>query len=85
MTGEWLPPQRVGHAAHLLLDEDLLQRGAAAAAEFPGHVGGRQPQFAGPLRVPGDYVGRQFPARHLGLDLEREQFPGERRGAGLEI
>jgi hypothetical protein len=51
------PAQCVGHPAHLFLDEHLLQRGAAAAAEFFRHVRRVQPELAGALGVRGGHVG----------------------------
>ena len=79
------PAERVGHPAHLLLDQHLLERGAAAAAQLDGHVGGGQAQLAGPLGVPGGHVGGQFTAGQLGLLLERDQLVGEAAGPGLNL
>ena len=78
------PAQRVGHPAHLLLDQHLLQARAAAAAELGGHVGGVQAQLAGPLGVRGGHVGGQFPGRRLGLLLEGDQLVRELAGPGLD-
>jgi hypothetical protein len=62
------------------LHEHLLQGRAAGAAEFLRHVGGAETEFAGPLGMPGDHVGGQIAIREFRLDLERDQFVGERGG-----
>jgi hypothetical protein len=78
------PAQRVGHPAHLLLDQHLLQGGVAAPAELGRHVGRVQAQLAGALGVPGGQVGGQFAARGLGLLLERDELVRETAGPGLD-
>ena len=76
------PAERVGHPAHLLLDQDLLERGAATPAQLGRHVGGVQAQFAGPLGLGRGHVRGQVTAGQFGLLLERDQLVGEGRGPG---
>jgi hypothetical protein len=78
------PAQRVGHPAHLLLHQDLLEGGAAAPAELGRHVGRVQAQFAGPLGVPGGQIGGQLAVGGLGLLLERDELVREGAGPGLD-
>ena len=78
------PAERVGHPADLLLDEDLLERGAAAAAELARQVGREDAELDRALLVRGgDVVGQA--AGQLGLDLERDELVGEGAGARLDV
>ena len=79
------PAQRVGDPAHLLLHQDLLQGGIAAATEFPRHVSGVQAELEGSLGVAGGHVGRELAAGAFGRFLERDQLVGETAGPGLDL
>ena len=79
------PAQRVGDPPGLLLHQHLLQRGASAAAQFRGHVGGAQAQLAGARGVRRGHLGGQLATGQLGGDLERDQLVRERRGPFLQV
>jgi hypothetical protein len=78
------PAEGVGDPADLLLDEDLLERGRADAAEGGGHVGGEQAELDRPLLVRRGHVVGEGPVE-LRLDLERYQLVGEGAGARLDV
>ena len=77
------PAERVRHTADLLLDEDLLERAAPAAAQFARHVGGVEAELDGPLLVRARDVAGQ--ALELRPDLERDQLVREGAGPCLDI
>src|SRR4029077_8108957 len=79
------PGERVGHPAHLFLDQYLLQGRAPAAAELLGHVRRAEPKLAGPHGVASCQICGQLAACQLSLLLVRDHLVRERASTLLDV